>query len=438
MSLLTGGGNLLSSFTGGNSTRANSALKEAQAYLSGVQTPTAQQLTLPQLQQYVEAGIMTPEQAQSYLQQNNALANENVDQTGTAAQIAALNQLSGVANAGAEGTPMEQAQMEQALQQMRTADQGSIGAIEQGMAARGTPQALIQAALASQVQGQNAQQAHADAVNAQGAMYQNALNALSQQGNLGGALQGQQNTQANTVANAANAMQQFNAQNQQQNAQFNANNRQEANTMNAANRQQIANNNTGLVNARTQYNANVPQQVFNNQLSKAQAQAGVSGNQSNLYQNQGQQNAGIISGLINTATSFIPKPPGASSMGGMPTFTPSNPTEAGFNAQYKTGGMAHGGYVDHDHSVCMAHGGYCMAEGGTVPGQAPFSGDTEMNDMVPITASSGEAVIPRSSVAQHPDMVASLLGDQNNSMATDVQDVATLLKAMRAIRTGAA
>ncbi len=419
---------LLDTFTGGKSSDAIDALNRAEGYFSNVHTPTVEQLTLPQLQKYVEAGILTPAQAQAYLQQNNAYENQNINQQGTSAQIQALNQLSDVANAGARGTPMEQAQMENAIQQMNTSVGGQRGAIEQAMAARGTPYALIQAALANQTVGQEGQQAHMDAVNAQAAAYQNALNAMSQGGALGGQLQGQQNTQANTVANAANAMQQFNAANQQQNSQFNAANQMAANTANAANRQQVSNNNTGLSNARTQYNANLPQQVFNNQLQKASGQSGAATNIGNMQQAQGGQTAGIIGGLINTATSFIPRPGGAP--GGMPTGY--NPNMA--PNQSASMGYAHGGYIDHDHSICMAHGGICMADGGTVPGQAPFSGDTEMNDMVQANLSPGEAVIPRSAVAQNPEIVSSLMNQ--DAQPVDVQDVVTLLKAMRAIRVG--
>lgn len=416
---------LLSTFTGGKSGAAEDALKRAEEYFSKVQLPTLAQLTLPELQKYVEAGFITPAQAQAYLQTKNAYEDQNIDQTGTSAQIQALNLLSQVANAGPEGTPMQQAQMENALQQMRTADQGSIGAIEQAMAARGTPRALIQAALAAQVQGQNAQQAHQDAVNAQAAAYQTALNAMSQGGALGNQLQGQQNAQANQIAQAANAMQQFNAQNQQQNSQFNAQNQQAANMANAANKQQVANNNTGLANSRTQYNSQLPQQMFSNQMAKAQGQAGAATNIGNLFQQQGQQNAGIIGGLINTATSFIPKPPMA---GGQPQFMPQNPTEANFNNQYQTH-YAHGGIVDRN-------GRPCYDDGGIIPGKAPFPGDTLMNDNFPINVSSGEAVIPRSSVEQNPEIVDSLInGGPQDSI--DYQDVATLLKALRSIRVGA-
>lgn len=399
---------LLDAFTGGKSDSALDALKRAEAIFGAVRTPTLGELTLPELQKYVEAGIVTPEQAQAYLQESNAYNDLNIDQTGTAAQKEALNRLREISNAGERGTPMQQAQMENSLQQMRTADQGAYGAIEQAMQARGVPRALITAALENQARGQNAQQAHLDAVNSQAAAYQAALNALNSQGQVANALQGQQNAQANQVAAAANAMQQFNAQNQQQNSQFNAGQRQDANTMNTANKQQVANNNTGLANYRTEYNAKLPQQMFSNSMEKAKGQAGAAQNIGNMYQQQGQQNAGIIGGLINLGTSFIPKPAGAA----------------------PAAKAAHGGVMGPD-------GRMCMDDGGMVPGDAPFFGDTEMNDVVPANLSPGEAVIPRSTVAQNPEVVSNLLGDQESGPQIDSQDVATLLKALRSIRMGA-
>lgn len=410
---------LLDIFTGGKSDSASDAMKRAEDYFGTIQTPTLQQLTLPELQKYVEAGIMTPAEAQSYLQESNAFNNQNIDQSGTRAQIQALNQLAQIANAGAEGTPLAQAQIENALQQARTADQGAAGAIEQAMAAKGTPTALIQAVLRSQTQGQNAQQAHMDAVNAQAANYQAALNALAAGGSLGGQLQGQQNTQANTVAAAQNAMQQFNAQNQQQNSQFNAANRQAANEYNTQNRQNVSNQNTALGNTRTMYNAQLPQQIFNNQLSKASGMAGAATNAANLAQQQGQQNAGIIGGLINAGTSFIPKP-GA----GAQPFQAKNPTEDAFNTQYKTGGYAHGGIVNPM---------YC-ADGMMIPGEANFPGDDTKNDTVPIMASPGEAVISREKVAENPEIVDSLLNEPTQII--DTQDIVSIMKALRAIRMG--
>lgn len=424
---------LLDFVTGGKSGGAEDALRRAEAYFSGVRTPTKEELTLPELEQYVQAGILTPAQAQAYLQESNAYANQVIPQTGTQAQIEALNRLSEVAGAGPEGTPLQQAQMANTLSQMNTAIGGQRGAIEQAMAAKGTPQALIQAALANQTVGQEGQQAYLNAVNAQGQAYQNALNAMSQGGALGGQLQGQQNAQANQVAGAQNAMQQFNAANQQQNSQFNAANQTAANLTNLQNKQNVGNQNVGLANTRTAYNANLPQQIFQNQMAKAQGQAGAATNIGNLYEREGQQNAGLMGGLLNTAATVLGGTYGgpAGAVAANQIFQPRNPTEERFNRGY-----AKGGIVDHDHGYCMAHGGICLAEGGQVPGRAPMPGNTEMNDIVHANLSPGEAVIPRSSVAQNPEIVMSLLGQREPEPQIDFRDVASLLKAMRSIRMG--
>ncbi len=81
-------------FTGGAGDKAQQYLADAQMKLGQVNVPSAAQLTLPELQQYVNAGLMTPAQMEAYLQKDNAYNTENTPQTGTAAQIAALNQLS--------------------------------------------------------------------------------------------------------------------------------------------------------------------------------------------------------------------------------------------------------------------------------------------------------------------------------------------------------
>lgn len=435
---------ILDVLTGGKSDSAMDALRRAEQYYTNVKLPTLNELTLPKLQEYVEAGVMTPEEARSYLQDQNAFEDQNIDQTGTGAQTQALSRLSEIANAGPDGTPMQQAQMENTLSRMNANVAGQRGAIEQSMAAKGTPYALIQAALSNQTVGQEAQQAHLDAVNGQAAAYQAALNAMSQQGALGGQLQGQMNSQANNVAQAANAMQQFNAQNQQQNAQFNAGNRQSANVMNAANRQQVSNNNTGLTNQRTAYNAQLPQQMFGNSMAKAQGQAGAATNAANLYNQQGQQTAGANAGLLNLASSFIPMPGGAAAKAGAAGAQgASNPTTQLMNQSYQQGWYAHGGVVkdgvpppisstrgvrDDEYLNC--------AEGDIIPGDAPFPGDSYANDTVPIMASPGEAIIPRSQVEENPDVVESLIDGEADVI--DERDVATLLKAMRAIRMGVA
>lgn len=429
--------------TGGRDEQAEQALNDALAAYSNIKAPTQEELSLPQLQQYVEAGIMTPAEAQSYLQNSNAFNTQKIDQTGTAAQVAALNQLAGIANAGDRGTPVEQAQVAQAIQQMNNSVQGQRGAIEQQMEAKGTPAAMIQAALANQYVGQDAQQAYHNSLDAQANAYQTALNAMSQGANVGANLQGQQNAQANTVAAAQNAMQQFNAANQQQASEANAQRRQQANAYNAENAQNVSNQNVGTQNARTAYNTSQRQTSFDDAMRRAQGMADVYGKQASNYQDMGKQSAGtaasIFGGLSNLGGTYmlsnsINNLAGAGGAGGAAGASSAVPAGAEMLPL-----LAHGGIAGHE--GCYHDGGICLEDGGMVPGQAQVPGDSLKNDRVHAMLSPGEAVIPRTVVHEHMPEVLSLIASGRHQTAqpgsaAHPQDIAALLEAMRHLRTG--
>lgn len=445
-------------FQGGRDKQSEQALAYALQQIAGVKEPTLNELTLPELQQYVSAGILTPAQAQAYLQESNAYNEMVIPQTGTQAMVEALNQLSGIAGAGPEGTAQHRAQVAKTISDMNQAVAGQRGAIEQEMAAKGTPARMLQAALSSQYAGQDAQQAYLNSLNSQAAAEQMALNALSGKANVGQALQGQENAQANTVAAAQNAMEQFNAANQQQASQLNAQMRERANEYNTQNAQNISQRNTEQANARTAYNTGQRQQVYNNAMDKAKAMAGVYGSQAQNYSNMGKQAAGIASGLIGAGTTMaggmMGGPAGAAAGsqvggggggGGFPQGSPQMMQPIGYepyqNNKYLTGnlGFAHGGVVDY-HSECMHDGGICMAPGGFVPGEAEVPGDSGVNDTVHANLSPGEAVIPRSSVQENMPEVLSLIAGESVPRGTsgdDAHDVAVVLQALRELRMGA-
>lgn len=386
---------LLDILTGGKSSEASDAERQALAAISQVQTPSAQALTLPELQKYAVSQNMTPAQMQAFLQANNAYAAENTDQTGTSAQKAALGQLADIANQGAKGNATEQAQQSQIQQDMGRTLAGQRGAIEQQAEARGVAPGLLQAALSSQNAGMDLQNANQAALAAQSGNYQTALNAMAQGGNLGQGLQGQQNTQANTVAGAQNAMQQFNAANQQNAGAANAGFQQAANQYNTGMANQVGQQNTGLANERTRYNAQVPETVFNNQMQKATGVAGANQNIASNATNQGNQELGIYGGLLGAgATAFGGPAAGAAARGF------GNGPPPGVNtSQYAPPGYAHGGVT-----------GDCdMKSGGQVPGHANVPGDSPQNDTVHAKLSPGEVVLPRSMTQSHPEDIAALL-----------------------------
>jgi hypothetical protein len=408
---------LLDVLTGGKSSEATDAENAALAAISGVGVPTANQLTLPELQQYAVSQNMTPAQMQSFLQANNALATENVDQTGTAAQKAALSQLAGVANQGAAGNATEQAQQAQIQQDMGRTLAGQRGAIDQAAQARGVAPGLLQAALAQQNAGQDLQNANQAALQAQSQNYQTALNAMAQGANVGQGLQGQQNTQANTVAAAQNAMQQFNAANQQAASANNAGFQQAANQYNTGMANQVGQQNTGLANQRTLYNAQVPETVFNNQMQKATGVANQSNQMANTATGQGQQNAGLMSGLLGTAGTIVGGmyggPAGAAAgnyVGSQLGGGPNGPPASANTQQYAPQGYGQSlNYAKGGEIPCLCGGGMCMKHGGAVPGKANVPGDSPKNDTVHAQLSPGEYVVPRSIVQNHPEDVAALL-----------------------------
>src|SRR5450631_990272 len=96
---ITGG---LENILGLDTTAGTGELQQAIAALQAVNVPSISQLTLPELQKYVSAGVLSPQQYQAISENPQAYQQvaSQADQTGTQAQKAALSQLSGVAQTG--------------------------------------------------------------------------------------------------------------------------------------------------------------------------------------------------------------------------------------------------------------------------------------------------------------------------------------------------
>ncbi len=361
---------LLDVLTGGKSQEANADMDAALAALQGVQTPTQAQLTLPELQQYVSAGLMTPAQAAAALQNSNAYDNANVDPATREAEMSALSQMQDVSDSGGLTGEMK-AQLAAALNTANTNTQGERGSILDSLAQRGVSNSLMGPAAQMAASGQDAQTANLAATQSAGQAEQNALAAMSGSGALAGNIHSQDYSEQANKAAAQNAINQWNAQNTTQNNQFNAQNQQASNLYNTQNAQTIGNANTENANARTQYNTQLPQNIYNDQMQKAGAIANINSGKAGVATGQGQQNAG-----------------GGGGGGG------AGAAGAGFSALGSGAGTS--GAAD-------AAGVALAAKGGAVPGQAQVPGDSPKNDTVPARLSPGEVVIPRTQ-AQNPDL----------------------------------
>ena len=209
-----------------------------------------------------------------------------------AAQMAALENITGVAEAGgldaqtrlnleeglARAAGAEQARLQQ-LKEDPTLGQGQRLAL-QSQAVQGSGQAARDVALQSAAQAQQARMA-----------------ALGQQANLASGMQQQQLGLAGQKASAADAI-----------AQFNAQQRMGVQSQNLAARQAIANQAAATRNQQEMYNKALQQQKFQNELAKA---TGVTGQQTAMAGNLQQQAAAaqqaqqaMNSAILNAGTTI--------------------------------------------------------------------------------------------------------------------------------------
>jgi hypothetical protein len=275
-------------------TNALNAQQSALNQYLGIAPPSvsSQQLAL---QAYQNAGAYTPEQIQALQQGTNALAGIQTDPRLVNAQMSALQQLSQTGQMGM--TPGEQAALNQAQQNAAAQAQAKNAQILNQYAATGMGGSGAQ--LAAQLQNsQGSAQMLANNSNqvAQNAQ-QNALQAISQAGTLGGQMQAQQFGQAAQIAQAQNYINQFNTMNAQNVQNQNVQNTNQAALRNLTNTQNLSNMNTQQSNQQQQYNKQLLQQQFNNQMAVASGRAGQYQGVANMQNKIGGQVADSAAGI---------------------------------------------------------------------------------------------------------------------------------------------
>src|SRR5581483_9019314 len=211
---------LFSSIFGDNG--ADHTLDEALANINNIDVPTVESQEV-QLQKLVQAGVLTPEQAQAALVNSNAFDSTSANNTGMAAEQSALGSLQGVVDAGGNDA-QEKADLANTLSTLHAQDKGANDAILQNAAQRGALTSGLTTAAQLASNANNAASANSNALNANANAQSRVMQALSSLGSLGGNVQGQQYTQAANQANATNAIDEFNANQKQNTNQFNTTN----------------------------------------------------------------------------------------------------------------------------------------------------------------------------------------------------------------------
>lgn len=382
--------NLADLFTGGKSSEAEDAIKAQLDKLNAVQTPTAESLTLPQLQQFVSAGIMTPEEAKSYLAGDTAYSGLTADNSGLDTEMQAIGKLQDIVNSGGADAE-EQANIQGILNTLGTTERGDREAIVTQNARQGIANSGLTMAAKLAAEQNDATNANTNALQTGASEEARNLEAIKELGGIGGQVQGQQYTAGANKASAADAISKFNAQQEQDISKVNTTAANAAKAANLSNAQDISNKNT--IGAQQQ-EASVPaaqQKAYEDALGKATAGMGGAEALANAKSTSGQQSAGILGGLLGTAGTV-----GAAYLTGNPyaalaskLATPSSNVDTSASGGVATG--ATGGRM----TPAGIEPPINMTDGGPVPGKAMVPGDSAKNDTQLAALSPDEIVLPR-------------------------------------------
>lgn len=219
------------------------------------------------------------------------------------AQLKALSKLQEVGDAGGRDAQF-MADASRMENDINTNLQGQQGAISQNMAARGISgggSELVAKNMAAQNAANRQAQMGMD-LNAQA--QQRALQAIMQGGQLGGQMQNQDFSQAAQKAQAADAINRFNTQNQQQVISTNVGAKNKAQEYNANNAQNISNQNVGVNNQAQLQNNDLSQRQFDNEMKKRGLITGAQQGLANSYNNESQGNKQFFGGLISAGAQY--------------------------------------------------------------------------------------------------------------------------------------
>lgn len=370
-------------FGGSGSDKADKMRQAAIDAFTSIQTPELKDLQI-QLDRYVVEGRLTPAQAEAELLKSNAFNDIITDPALEGAQKQALMSLQEIGTQGGL-TAIDRARMADITSEQSQVARSRNEAImsqarERGMG--GSDMSTISQLMSEQSAANIASRRGTDvAANAEA----RALQALMAGGQMATGMRAQDYGEQATRAGAQNAIDLFNTQTLNQTNLYNVDAANKAQAANLANEQAISNVNVGTANVQEQYNAQQNQQMFQNEMAKAGGVASTynqwAGDATAAKRSEQAADAALLGGAVQAGSSALS---GAfsGSAGPSPAGGVSNPTSEGFQSAF-------------DKDLY----GTRYNEGGQVPGKAPVSGNSPVNDTVPAQLSPGEVVVPRTAMS---------------------------------------
>lgn len=384
-------------FGGAGSDKADRMRQHAIDAFNSIQTPALKDLQI-QLDKYVAAGRLTPEQAEAELLNSTAFEDIVTDPALEGAQKEALVALQEIGTQGGL-TAIDKARMADITAEQTATARGRNEAIMRSARERGmgtSDLTLVNQMINEQAAADRASRRGTD-VAAQAEA--RALQALMQGGQLAGQIRGQDYGEQANLAQSRDALDKFNTQTLNQTNLYNVDAMNKAQAANLANEQAIANANVGTTNEQRRYNAEQHQRMFENEMRKAEGVAGTynqwAGDATAAKRSEQAADAALLGGAISAGATALggafAGPAGAAGAGAATSGGGGfNPAVMSTNPNYKWD----------------PNTGYNFSEGGQVPGKAPMPGNHPANDTVPAKLSPGEVVVPRTAMSDEEEFEA--------------------------------
>lgn len=239
----------------------------------GVNPPDPETMKLV-LEDYVQQGILTPEDAKAVMQDPSAFESIISDPKFKEAQMKALSGLQDVYEEGGL-TAQSKARLHDIAKDEGVRERGAREAVLSNAAERGVSGSGLE--LMAQLKNQQdsaSRQSDRDTEVAAEAE-QRALDALVNSGNMAGNIRGQDFTEASRIAEAKDRINQFNTENLNRFNIYNTGSRNTAQAANLASKQAVADANVGVHNTQQQYNKSLLQKDYENKMKLAAAKAGA-------------------------------------------------------------------------------------------------------------------------------------------------------------------
>ena len=285
-------GNILS---GDDRDAAQRNIQEIYTRYANLPIPDTEKMRLA-LEDYQSVGNLNAEkEVAEQLAMQDALQNIELDPRLRQAQ---MQQLESLAKLGETSfTPEEQAQ----LNKMRRQVEGDATARTKAMLEEQTRRGLgsSDAGLAARLQGaQSSANRQAEQADELAAMaFRRALEAKAGAASLGGSIEDRAYGQEAAIANALNARERANVDLRTRASERNIDRTQSVNEFNLRNAQRLSEGNVDLRNKQQQYNKELEQREFENQLAKYGAMSGAQQNLAGMHQASADRTAKMWSGI---------------------------------------------------------------------------------------------------------------------------------------------